>query len=272
MKSKMFLSAMFTFRNIVILISSLVGASLVADPTALRNMLGFMAQGDWSIVAFPTAIIVYLGFVLQTLNSEKFHEEYNHKQKIRKIQDLNLECRRLAKEAKTQTNATYIEKLKRVVQDKDDIVNSFFRGERSFLRERIVEQTLTLAVSYFKLLTNYCIRNREIAKVNVGDITGRINMNTRKMGFAKDVRTLDELQRVIDMDTKIIDRLKDEQRELERINAKLDYMQSTVNMFKHQIISCIESEEMLEQLDTAVNEASALDSVLDERKKNRMRM
>jgi phage host-nuclease inhibitor protein Gam len=235
-------------------------------------MLGIMAKGDWSAVAFPTALIVYFGFVIQTLNSEKFHEEFNHKQKIRKIQDLNFECRRLGKEAKSQANAVYAEKLKRVIQDKDEIVDSFFRGERSYLRERIVEQTLTLVVSYIKLLTNYCIRNRGIAKVNVGDITGRINMNTRKMGFAKDIRTLDELQRVIDMDTKIIERLKEEQRELERINAKLDYMQSTVNMFKHQIISSIESEEMLEQLDTAVNEASALDSVLNERKKNRMRI
>jgi mannitol/fructose-specific phosphotransferase system IIA component (Ntr-type) len=49
-------------------------------------------------------------------------------------------------------------------------------------------------------------------------------------------------------------------------------MESTVNMFKHQIMSSLENEEMLEQLETAVNEAEALDAVLDERRRNRLRI
>jgi hypothetical protein len=42
-------------------------------------------------------------------------------------------------------------------------------------------------------------------------------------------------------------------------------------MFKHQTISSIESEDLLEKLGTAVNEAIALDNVLDERRKGRMK-
>ena len=62
------------------------------------------------------------------------------------------------------------------------------------------------------------------------------------------------------------------EKDLERISARLDYMESTVNMFKHQIMSSIESEDMLEQLETAVNEAEALDAVLDERRRSRLRL
>jgi prefoldin subunit 5 len=65
--------------------------------------------------------------------------------------------------------------------------------------------------------------------------------------------------------------MKDEKKELERIGAKLDYMESTVNMFKHQIMSSIENENMLEELETAVNEAEALDTVLEDRRKSRIR-
>ena len=49
-------------------------------------------------------------------------------------------------------------------------------------------------------------------------------------------------------------------------------MESTVNMFKHQIMSSIENEEMLEQLETAVNEAEALDAVLYERRRSRIQL
>jgi DNA-binding XRE family transcriptional regulator len=48
-------------------------------------------------------------------------------------------------------------------------------------------------------------------------------------------------------------------------------MESTVNMFKHQIMSSIENENMLEELETAVNEAEALDTVLEDRRKSRIR-
>lgn len=86
----------------------------------------------------------------------------------------------------------------------------------------------------------------------------------------KDDRMLDDINNVIEMDEKAIQRVKDERNELERIHARLDYIESMLNMFKHQIISSIESEEMVEKLETAVNEATALDSVLQERRRNQI--
>lgn len=272
MKFRMFTSAIFNIKNLVVLLGSLGIAYLISDPTAFPSMFQFGPIPGVESIVYPASFILYLVFVAQTLTSKKFHENFNHKEKIRHIQDLNYACLRLANEAKKHTNATYYQKLRRVVEDKNDIINSFFKGEQGYLKEKVVEQTLNLVVSYIRLLTNFCIRSKELNEVDVTDIINRINTNTRKLSFIKDPHTADEVKKVIEMDEKIVNRMKDEKKELERISAKLDYMESTVNMFKHQVISSIESEEMLEKLETAVNEASALDTVLEERRKNRIRM
>jgi len=260
MKSRLFFSAVFRLRNIGILLLALGIAAILDNNIPVAN-----------VFVYPAAIAVYIISIMQSLGSKKFHEKFNRKEKIRNIQNLNYTCLKLSREAQKHTNQRYAQKLRKVMEDKDDIVNSFFRGEHSYLKEKIVEQTLNLVVSYIKLLTNFCIRNRELSEIDVGDITNRINQNLRKLSFIKDPIAAEDLKKVIEMDEKIINRLKDEKQELERIGAKLDYMESTVNMFKHQIISSIETEEMLETLETAVNEASALDTVLEERRKSRVR-
>lgn len=262
MKFKLLLSALFSIRNLGILLVSLgLSMGLLQPYLPYPGLTGPLA-----------AILVYLVFVVQSLGSKEFHEKFNHKQKIRKIQDLNYTILKLANEAKKTANTTYYQKLKRVMDDKNDIIDSFFRGEKSYLKEKIVEQTLNLVISYIKLYTNFCIRSRELSEIDVREVTERINVNLRKLNFIKDPETLDQMKRLIEMDEKIIARLKDEKQELERIMAKLDYMESTVSMFKHRIISSIESEEMLETLETAVNEAAALDSVLEDRRKQKARL
>jgi hypothetical protein len=262
MKFKLLLSALLNTRNLGILLLGLgAGIGLLQPYLPFPGLTGPLA-----------GVVVYLFFVIQSLTSGEFHEKFNHKQKIKKIQDLNYTSLKLANEAKKHTNTTYYQKLKRVMDDKNDIVESFFRGEKSFLKGKIVEQTLSLVISYIRLLTNFCIRSKELSEVDIGEVTNRININMRKLNFMKDSNTIEEMKRLIEMDEKIIGRLKDEKQDLERISAKLDYMESTVNMFKHQIISSIESEEMLETLETAVNEAAALDSVLEDRRKNRARI
>jgi hypothetical protein len=259
MKRRLFLSALFRLRNIGILLIALGVAYIVS---------GYLYGAR--IILYPAAVVVYLVSVFQSLGSKKFLQDFKRKQKIRQIQDLNYKCLKLSSTAQKYANNTYQQKLGRVIGDKDEIVNSFFRGERSYLKEKIVEQTLNLVVSYLKLLINFCIRNRELSSVNMDEITSRINLNTRKLGFAKDMGTLDDINRVIEMDEKLLNRIRDEKRDLERVAAKLDYMESTVNMFKHQIIASVESEEMLDKLETAINEAAALDNVLEERRRSKV--
>lgn len=269
MKSRLFLCAFFKLRNLGLLLLSAGGCALLAS--IFSRLLPPSLDTMYPLTYVPAGI-VYIGAVIQSLCSKKFHEDFNHKEKIRQIQNLNLSCLRLAAEAKRNANPTYLQKLKKVLEDKNDIVDAFFRGGRSYLKEKIVEQTLNLVVSYIRLLTNYCIRSRELSEVDVSEVANRINTNTRKLAFIKDPVAAEDIKKLIEMDERVVSRLKDEKIELERTSARLDYMESTVNAFKHQVFSNIESEEMLEKLETAVNEATALDNVLEERRKNRLRI
>jgi len=270
MRTRLVLSALFKFRNIGILAAALILAALLSDPSALPNLLGYgYALPDALTVS--GSFVVYIIFVLQTLSNKQFHEEFNQSEKLRKIRDLNRQANRLASEARRNTNSTYTQRLKKVMEDKNDIFTSYASGEHNYLKERIVEQTLNLVIAYLKLLSNFCIRNRELSGVDVSTVAARINSNNRKLSFSKDVRMADDVRKIVEMDEKLIARLKDEKKELERIGAKLDYMESTVNMFKHQVMSSVENEEMLEQLETAVNEAEALDTVLEDRRRSKLR-
>lgn len=270
MKLKVLMSALFKLRNIGILAAALFMAGLLSDPSGFSSMFGYGYTFPDSLTV-TASLAVYIGFVLQTLMSKQFHEDFKRKEKGRNIRELNREANRLSSEARRNTNNTYMHKLRKVMEDKNDIFNSYTTGEHSYLKEKITEQTLNLVTSYLKLLNNFCIRNRELSGVDVSAVSARINANTRKLSFARDTRMSDDVRKVIEMDQKLITRLKDEKKDLERIGTKLDYMESTVNMFKHQILSSVENEEMLEQLETAVNEAEALDTVLEDRRRNKLR-
>jgi hypothetical protein len=266
MKSRLLASAFLSFRNISVLLI-LAGLYMLSSPYLPTFAFPF------SGTVIPAGLgAVYLAFVVQSLASRDFHDQFNRKQKIRHIRNLNYMSIKLFSEAKKHTNSTYQQKLRKVVEDKNEMVESFFRGEPSMLKERIVEQALNLVVSYIRLLTNFCKRSRELSNVDVSDIANRINANNRKLSFTKDPYMAEDLKKTVGMDEKIIGRLKDEKNELERIRIKLDYMESMVNMFKHQILSSIETEEMVEKLENAVNEATALDNVLEERRRNKLRM
>jgi len=80
-----------------------------------------------------------------------------------------------------------------------------------------------------------------------------------------------EISRVIENDEKMIESLKGDRAELERIDARLQYMESTIGMLKYNIVSNLESEEALRTLDTELNEASAINAVLGERNEERRR-
>lgn len=261
MKFRMVLSSFFKLSNLGLLLLF----------SGIAYILG-MALPENALLLYIPVLIVYIALVGQTLFSKKFHENFNKKEKIRTIQNLNFSCLRLANEAKKNTNTTYLQKLRKVMEDKSEIVNSFFRGEQSFVKEKIVEQTLNLVIVYIKLLTNFCIRSRELSEVNLSQVSDRINSNTRRLSFMKDANIAEDVKNLINMDEKIINRVKEEKKDLERISAKLDYIESTVSMFKHQILTSVESGEMLEKLETAVNEAAALDNVLEDRRRNKMKM
>ena len=73
------------------------------------------------------------------------------------------------------------------------------------------------------------------------------------------------------MDERMIDRHKEERRDLERADAMMEYVKSTVGMLRHQINSGLDSEKNLENIENILNEAVAFENVLSERNKRRLR-
>lgn len=271
MNGNLFFSAIFRFRNF----GTLLFWSLAIYILSQSRMPEIQTIGEPTLItgAYGVGAILYLGLVIQSLFSNSFKEEVKRKEKKREINELNRQCIRLSAQSRSLTNPIQKQKLKKIMQDKDDILKSLKRGdEYSYLKEKIVEKSLNLVVSYTKLLTNYSIRNKELSELNISDLMNKINVNRRKLNFMKDPRMFEDIKGIIEMDESAIQRVKDEKNELERINARLDYIESMLGMFKHQIISSIESEEMVEKLETAVNEATALDTVLQERRKNQIRI
>ncbi|EGD47705.1 hypothetical protein Cpap_2108 [Ruminiclostridium papyrosolvens DSM 2782] len=275
MNSNLFVSALLRFRNFSTLIIWMALINLMSNNSQFQDMITAQTA-NYSLVmtgAYGAGFAVYLAMVIQSMFSNNYKEEVKRKEKKKEINDLNRQCNRLSAQARNLSNPIQKQKLRKIMQDKNDIFNSQKRGdEYSYLKEKIVEQSLKLVISYTKLMTNYSIRSKEISEINISDLMNKINANRRKVCFMKDDRMLDDINNIIEMDEKAIERVKEERNELERIHARLDYIESMLNMFKHQIISSIESEEMVEKLETAVNEATALDSVLQERRRNQIRL
>ncbi len=276
MDSNLFVSALLRFRNFSTLIIWTALINLMSNNSQVQSMIASQTSADFSLVltgAYGAGVVVYLAMVMQSMFSNSYREEVKRKEKRKEINNLNRQCNRLSAQARNLGNPVQKQKLRKIMQDKNDIYNSQKRGdEYSYLKEKIVEQSLKLVISYIKLITNYSIRSKELSEINISDLMNKINANRRKISFMKDDRMLEDIKNIIEMDEKAIERVKEERNELERIHARLDYIESMLNMFKHQIISSIESEEMVEKLETAVNEATALDSVLQERRRNQIRL
>ncbi len=262
MKFKLFMSALTNYRNVGIFVV-LAGLSIYGN-NALSPYIGGMSYS-----AFVVAFAAYIGCSLQSITSKKFQDKFIHRSKQEHIRKLNDMCLRLANETKKHTNSSYYKKLCSIMEDRTEIINEYSKGDTGFLKERITEHTLNLVITYIKMLKNFCIRSRELNLTDVGPVMERIGKNTRKLNFINDPKVYEDLKKTIEMDEKIIARLKEEKQDLERMDTKLDYIKSTVSMFKHQIGHSLESEEMLEKIENVVNEATALESVLDERHKKR---
>lgn len=274
MNGNLFYNAVFRFRNISTLVFWCAFVYLLSGaPNIQQSLAPNIDAFSLTTGAYGVGAVLYLALVIQSLFNNSFREEVKRKEKKKEINDLNRQCMRLSSQTRNFASPIQRQKLRKIMQDKDDIFNSLKRGDgQSYLKEKIVEKSLNLVISYTKLITNYSIRSKELSEINISDLMNKINVNRRKLSFMKDDRMLEDITSIIEMDEKVIQRVKDEKNELERIHARLDYIESMLSMFKHQIVSSIESEEMVEKLDTAVNEATALDSVLQERRRNQIRL
>jgi len=263
--TKVVTGAIFDLRNIGVLTLG-IGAVTVADQGILIDKFA----GMLGATGYIGAVALYVVMVMFTMSNDSFQNKVLAKHKKSQIKELNGKITKLANEYRKRLGNSYVIRLQKVLQDKNDILNTFYKDDSDGLKSNIVEKSLNLVMSYVKLLNNFCIRSRDLDTIDVGKITERINMNTRKASFMRDSSAEEDLKKIIDIDQKLLSELIEERKELERTSTKLEYMESSVGMLKRQLLSNIESNDILSNIEEAVNEAEALDKVLSERRKKRM--
>lgn len=262
--ARVLLEAFFYFRNIGVLILGIGVAALANQGILFENFAGMLGM-----TGYIGAAALYFILVLVTATNADFQNKVILKHKKSQIKDLSWRITKFANEYRKKLGNKYATRLQRVLQDKNDILDSYFKDESDTMKFNIVEKSLNLVMSYVKLLNNYCIRSRDLEAVDVGKITERVNMNSRKISFVKDYQAAEDLRKIIDIDQNLLNELVEEKKELSRISTKLEYMESAVGMLKRQLLSNVESNDILSNIEETVNEAEALDKVLTERRRKR---
>ena len=254
MKFDILKGAFFLRRNLLALLISVIVTSQF-----LRGLPYF------DVFQYVLPIAAYLGFVGQSLSSRSFRDDYTKHALINEIRKSLEECRLAARNLKRNLEINAQQRLTTVLNESEEIFLSFMNGEKSPLKTRAVQQSLKLTLAYIKLADMFRIRSSATGGEKISQLARRINANVNSINGVKDPGIADELRRVVEADERILESLKGERLELEKIDARLQYMESSISMLKYNIISNLESEDILSHLETDVHEADAMNSVLNER-------
>ena len=215
---------------------------------------------------------VYLYFVVHTLRSKRFISEFNREIKLEGLQKMSWECNDLYRQLNRKFNKNLKSRVIGIMKQKDELMEYFGKCSDNPVKQTIIEQALKLVEAYLRLVYNYSVRSGELTSANMNELTNRINYNNRRLGSLKSYEAVLELTKTVELDEKLLQRMKDEKEELERAGIRLEYIESTIGGFKHQIISSDSSDPASEEIEDVINEAAALDNVLSERSKNRLRL
>lgn len=218
----------------------------------------------------PAGIALYLLFVVLTLNNSEFRRRCTEEEKIGEIQRLNRECNLLFNRLVRKIDRNMRSRAEKILKEKDELMRFFKSRRDAHVRLKIMEQSLKLVMSYLHLTYNYCLRVKEVSPAKFNAISDRIARNNARLGHLKSYDAVLELTKTIEMDEKLLEMLREEKNELERTSVKLDYIESTISAFKHQIISNDSDDPEVEEIEHVINEAMALDHVLNSRRKNRI--
>jgi len=264
MKKNLLISSLLSVRNVSILVLCLIASGLILRIPALAGSSLLKA------VIYSSCFAAYIALVIQSLSSKSFHEKTERKMKIDNIKELNYRAKRLFYDVRNTADNRHYLKMRKVMEDKNSIYESFFNGEYDPIKERILTQALNLTVSYISILKNYTIRLKELTEENTGEITERIRQNRLKSAYIKDPVALGDLNEAITMDEGTIERISAEKKELVGIDSKLDHIEGVVATFRHRMLSNIDSEDLLEKTENIINEASALSNAITEHRKHKL--
>ena len=264
MKSSLVKGALLLRRNLTVLIASFIILNFALPRLPILQHLApyvFMSR----YAAFGLSVILYLACAAQSLLSTEYRKDFERREMLGEIRKSLEECRLNSRNLKRKLELGAQKRLENVIKETEEIVQSFQNGDKNPLKVRVVRQSLNLTSAYIKLADMFRTRAFAAEGDRISQLANRINANTSNLNNVRDAGIADELRRVIEADEKMIESLKNERLELEKIDARLQYMESTIGMLKYNIISNLESEDILNKLESDVTEASALNSVLTER-------
>lgn len=255
MKWKRILKAAFHIRNIALLAGVVIVAYLTEYmPFALVGAAG------------------YLFFVLQTLRSMPPEENEAQQEKIDDILELDSRCGDLYREVRSEIGRPFQKKVEEILQDKEELMELFRNDQGDYVRQKLIEQVLKLVMAYIGLIAEFSRKRGEVASFETGELNDGINANIRKLNSLKDPQAIEDMKRAIDLDRKILGNIDEQKRDLEKMGARLTYIESTLKTFKHQIQTSENTDETSTEVDNIINEAAALDHVLNESRKDRVKL
>jgi hypothetical protein len=213
----------------------------------------------------------FVYFVMQTMRSTSFQKEWLQQETWNRLFGMSAECEALFRKARKSVGREAKKKMSGVLADKKELMQFFHTKSGDPVREKMVEQALNLVAAYMRLMERFETRRRELDMAGVNEIKARLERNYKKLGELSDYDAVLELNKAIEMDERVLEGIRDEKSENERIGSRLDYIESTVDMFKQRIITDENTQGVMTDIESAVNEAEALETVLNNRGREKMK-
>jgi len=233
----------------------------------------------------PLIVVSFLCYMVSAgilLLNPKFRQKCIVEDKIKNLNKLNFKAANLYFRVKTKVGKNFttriIERILNVIgkitfvdfearidnmfSAKTEIVNSFLNKEYSSIREKIAFKALELSIVYFRLMDIYISRLADVSSRNLAAIEGRMSINQRKKNSSINQAYSNDLERVIEADKRLLDRLREARKEVEKMSAKLNLIESTMALLKQQVYTDFYSDEIFENIENTINEAQALESAL----------
>lgn len=249
---------------------------LLKAATRLKNLALFVViAGVFLATNYLPFLFVgaagYIYFIMQTFKDESFLEDLNKEQQIEDLRELDIQCDRLYINIYKRLPDGMKQKLMNVYNEKKSLVGYYSQVQEDPIKQKIVAQALKLVIVYIKLLHNYSVRAKDIYTVSVNKVEERLRANRRKKELLANPKAIADLQKAIELDERLMGKINNDKSELEMVRSKMDYIESAIITFKHQIISNSDSDPAISEIDNVVTEAMALDNVLSN-KSNKMKL
>ncbi|NLK86359.1 MAG: hypothetical protein GX279_02575 [Clostridiaceae bacterium] len=257
----MFFKAAFKIRNVLILAA---GAFLAAGTSAYAPEISWMP-----LVVGAAGVALYTTGVIRTLQSREFRRELELSEKLEEIGRLSRECNDMYRRISGRLGKNLRSRVIRVLRQRDELLCYFDRYSDDPVKQRVIEQALKLVKAYISLVGNCTDRIRELSPRHMNELVTRINKNNRRLGLLKNYQAVLELTKTIEMDEKLLQRLREERSQLEIVGVKLEQIESSIAGFKHRILSNEMSDPVTQEIENSINEASALDNALNEQRRFR---